>query len=82
MEGVQERARGTKRIPERINYEHSSRSEEMVGCTRLWSLRDEEKVKRAGKLCRNKNARVCRRARLWLGGVSGGKQPAGRRKEG
>lgn len=83
MERVQERARGTKRLPERINYEHCSRSEETVGCTRLWSLRDEEKVKRAGKLCRNKNARVCRWARLWLRGltVANSQREGGRRDE-
>lgn len=54
----------------------------MVCCTRLWSRGDEEKVKRAGKLCRNKNASVSAGASLARGGVSGGKQPAGRRKEG
>lgn len=65
-----------KRIPGRINYKQCSRSEETVGCRRLWSCTGEGKVKRAGKRCWNKNIRVHQRARLLLG-VSGGKQPAG-----
>lgn len=36
IERVQERTREMKRISGRINYKHCSRSEETVGCRRLW----------------------------------------------